>query len=72
MTLAWMPYKLTAPVVAKRRSDMIRETYYSEMDLKHGVCNLCGEESNEILIGEDICVDCYESELFYQETMKGI
>lgn len=51
---------------------MIRETIYTRDDLKHGVCNLCGEESDEILIDEDICVDCYEAELFYKETMKGI
>ena len=51
---------------------MMIERIYHAKDLTHGICNLCGEESNEIIVGEDICVDCYEAELFYQVTMKGI
>lgn len=51
---------------------MIQETIFTPEDFKHGVCNLCGEESDEILIDEDICADCYDAELFYEETMKGI
>lgn len=51
---------------------MIVERIYHPWDLEYGKCNLCGEESDEIISNEGICVDCYESELFYKETMKGI
>lgn len=53
---------------------MIIETIYSPSELHHGVCEWCGEESDEIVTTEDgdICVDCIEEEKFYQETMRGI
>lgn len=51
---------------------MITERIYHPSDLEHGICALCNEESPEIIPNEGICVDCYESELFYKETMKGI
>ena len=51
---------------------MIQTRIYYTGELEHGICNLCGEESDEIIPEEGICVDCYESELFYKETMKGI
>lgn len=51
---------------------MIVERTYHKCELEHGECNLCGEVSDEIIPEEGICVDCYESELFYKETMKGI
>ena len=50
---------------------MIEERIYSAQDLHHGVCESCGEESDEIT-NVGICVDCVEAELFYQETMKGL
>lgn len=52
---------------------MITETIYTPEDLHHGVCDWCGEESDELIIienSQEICVDCYEDEKFYQETMK--
>lgn len=51
---------------------MIQSRIYYTWELEHGKCNLCGEESDEIIPKEGICVDCQESELFYEETMKGI
>jgi len=51
---------------------MIVETSYSPWDLKRGKCEDCGDISNEILIEENVCVDCVESEKFYQMTMKGL
>lgn len=54
---------------------MITETIYTPADLHYGKCEWCGEESDELIYTEDdeeICLDCYESEKFYQETMRGI
>ena len=51
---------------------MITETTYSKSDLKTDTCTSCGEYSNEILIGDDRCVDCIEAENFFEKTMKGI
>lgn len=54
---------------------MIIETIYEQSDLHQGVCEWCGEESNELIVtedGEEVCIDCIEAETFYQETMKGI
>jgi len=51
---------------------MITETTYSEHDLETGKCTSCGEQSNEILIGDGRCIDCIESEEFYEKTMKGL
>lgn len=53
---------------------MITETIYTPADLHHGVCEWCGEESDEIVTTDDgeVCIDCLESEKFYQETMRGI
>lgn len=50
---------------------MIVERTYRLLDLHHGKCEWCGEVSDE-LTEENVCVDCIESELFYQETMKGL
>jgi len=47
-------------------------TTYTQFDLETGTCNSCGDESNEILIGDGRCIDCIESENFYEETMKGL
>lgn len=51
---------------------MITETIYTSSDLEHGICSSCGEESDEILRGTNTCIDCIESEKFYQETMNHI
>lgn len=54
---------------------MITETTYTPEDLHHGECDWCGAESDELIVienGQEICVDCYEDEKFYQETMDGI
>lgn len=54
---------------------MIQETIYTEKDLHTGECEWCGKESDELIYteaGEEVCIDCYEDELFYLETMKGI
>ena len=50
---------------------MITETTFSRADLESGTCISCGEKSDEILIGDDRCVDCIECELFYKMTMYG-
>lgn len=51
---------------------MIEETTYSRFDLTKGICDCCGEESNEILRGDGRCIDCIEEEKFYNHTMKGL
>lgn len=48
---------------------MVVERIYHRSELNHGVCDYCGEESDEIT-GSGLCVDCVEAELFYQQTMK--
>lgn len=53
---------------------MIIETTYTPSDLRHGVCDLCGEESDEIVTADDgspVCVDCIEAERFRQLTLTG-
>lgn len=49
---------------------MKTETNYSQFDLKKGKCISCGEKSDEILIGDNRCIDCIEEEKFIEETMK--
>lgn len=49
---------------------MIEERNYNTDDLLHGVCEMCGEESNEIDPELGWCVDCVEAARFYEETMK--
>jgi hypothetical protein len=49
---------------------MMQETTYEPIDLKSGTCTSCGEFSNEILIGDDRCVDCIETEKFIEMTMR--
>lgn len=51
---------------------MIHEIDYHPSELTWGVCSICGEESDEILIGDGRCIDCIEEERFYNETMKGL
>lgn len=51
---------------------MIEEITYHPCELTWGFCTSCGEESDEILIGDGRCVDCIELERFYNETMKNI
>lgn len=54
---------------------MIEETTYTKSDLHSGICDWCGLNSDELIYTEDeeeVCVDCYESEKFYQETLKGV
>jgi len=49
---------------------MIEERNYNTEDLMHGICECCGEESDEIDPDTGWCVDCIEAERFYTETMK--
>lgn len=49
---------------------MVSETIYNVEDLMHGVCEYCGEESNEIDPVTGWCIDCIEAAKFYLETMK--
>lgn len=54
---------------------MTTETIYTPSDFHSGECEWCGEKSHELIYtedGQEVCVDCYEAENFYQETMKGI
>lgn len=54
---------------------MNEETTYTPADLHSGTCDWCGMKSNELIYTENeekVCVDCFESEKFYQETMKGV
>ena len=48
-----------------------KTTYYS-YELEQGTCSCCGEESDEILIGDGRCIDCIEEEKFYDMTMQGL
>ena len=48
------------------------ERVYTTNDLKEGKCTSCGEQSNEILIGDGRCLDCVEEQNFYEETMRGL
>ena len=49
---------------------MIKTITYGPSDLKHGKCNSCGETSNEIVIGEDMCADCVQMIEFEEMCMK--
>lgn len=51
---------------------MIKTRTYQNHELTNGVCSSCGEQSHEILIGDGRCIDCIESDRFYEETMQGI
>ena len=51
---------------------MISETIYTPDELTHGICTSCGEESDEILKGDGRCIDCIESDNFYEMTMNDI
>ena len=50
---------------------MITETIYSEFELEKGKCQYCGEKSNEILIGEQMCIDCIEAIKFENQTINS-
>lgn len=50
---------------------MIETRTYMADELEHGICAYCGQESDEILIGTDSCVDCIEAQRFYEMTMRG-
>jgi hypothetical protein len=45
---------------------MTTETTYSPKDLKTGTCKCCRETSNEIVKGEDLCIDCLEEIKFLE------
>lgn len=49
---------------------MTTETIYEPWELCYGVCPSCGEESDEILIGDGRCVGCIEAEKFYNKSME--
>ena len=51
---------------------MKTETTFNSTELTTGVCTCCDEESNEIVIGDGQCVDCYMMNEFYEETMKDL
>lgn len=36
----------------------------------HGICESCGEESDEIDHNSGMCIDCIETAGFYQESMQ--
>ena len=48
---------------------MVEERIYSQEDLHHGICNCCGEESDEIT-DDGCCIDCIEEEIFINNSMK--
>lgn len=50
---------------------MTTETIYEPWELCYGVCSSCGEESDEILMGDGRCVDCIETEKFYNKSMEN-
>ena len=50
---------------------MIEETIYSPYDLEYGECSSCGELTDEIQKGDGRCLDCIESEKFYEMTMAS-
>lgn len=49
---------------------MITETYYDKNYLIHGICESCGEESDEIDPDTGMCIDCIETARFYQESIN--
>ena len=51
---------------------MIEERIYNKSDLEPGTCISCGEQSDEILIGDGRCIDCIELDLFYRMTMNSL
>lgn len=50
---------------------MIEEVTYYPEDLMYGVCECCGEESDEIDINTGICIDCLDEQRFYEMSMKN-
>lgn len=52
------------------KKTMKTETIYTPEELEWGVCSCCGDETDEILIGDGRCIDCIEDEKFYIETMR--
>jgi len=54
----------------KNKNKMVRTVTYGPFDLKHGKCKSCGETSNEIVIGEDMCADCVQMIEFEEMCMK--
>ena len=40
-----------------------------QSDLTSGKCINCGELSSEILIDDGRCIDCIESDNFFEETL---
>lgn len=51
---------------------MTKTIEFSDDELKNGICESCGEESDEIIIDDGRCFDCYCADDFYEETMKGL
>lgn len=54
------------------KKTMKTETIYTPEELEWGICSCCGDETDEILIGDGRCIDCIEDEKFYDETMRGL
>lgn len=50
--------------------NMTEERIYYKEDLHYGVCESCGEESNEIT-EDGRCIDCVEEEHFINQCMKS-
>ena len=48
---------------------MIEERIYNQCDLHHGICESCGEESDEIT-EDGRCIDCVEEEIFINKSLK--
>lgn len=53
---------------------MTKTIEFSDDEIKNGICESCGEESDEIIIDDEHsrCFDCYCADDFYEETMKGL
>jgi hypothetical protein len=50
---------------------MTTDTAYYPDDLKHGTCKCCGETSNEIVKGENLCADCLEEIKFLEACYEA-
>ena len=48
---------------------MIEERTYLREEINNGICDCCGEESDEIT-EDGCCVDCVEEARFIEMTMK--
>jgi hypothetical protein len=54
--------KHTSAKQAKQQESMILDnvTYYGESQLQRGPCACCGAWRNDIIIKEELCIECFE------------